>query len=95
MQYVYVQEDKESIFCMGIYDDLYTAIGHVMEEIWEFKENYKDKGSVYKTTELYDLEGDSGWGITVTYKAPTWKKSYKQNHYILKHWQKEDEEHAA
>ena len=93
MQYAYIKQDDMTIFCMGVYDDIHTAIGYVMEEVWCFQESYKkDEGSVYEISSLYDLEGESGWGIEVTYKAPTWDEARKEYHYILKHWNEEEKD---
>ena len=71
MKYVLVEVDDISsggVFLLGIYDNIYTAIGHAMKQIWEFGESYKNDGDTFEYSEFYDAEGDCGLVCEVKYK---------------------------
>lgn len=55
-------------FCDGIYDDYCEALGHAMDDIFEFKESYKGEGDIFTFTDPELMEGDGGQCITVTFK---------------------------
>lgn len=77
------EHDSGGMFCLGIYDDHKTAVGAIMESLWDFKAGYKSEGSIFEHTELNMMEGSCGEVMTVKYKAPSWKKLNEQYYYVL------------
>lgn len=79
-KYVLVEQDEDGhggIFCMGIYDNVYTAIGYAMTRIWEFGENYKGEGDIFKYSEFEETEGEAGLFSAVEYKKACWTNMAK------------------
>lgn len=71
---VILEHDDGGIWSYGVFNDCRTAIGAVMEEIWTEEEDFKkdktkNKYVEYSYTAPYDLEGDAGIGISVTWKT--------------------------
>lgn len=82
-QFVVVSQNDDGMWCHGIFDDYYTALGHVMEMIWEFKESYKGEGDSFEFTEAYYMEGDGGYCVHVKFKHSGWEKECEEFYYIL------------
>lgn len=90
-QYVVVSEsDDGAHFCLGIFNNYKTAIGEIMEHIWDFKESYKDEGDMFEITDPYDMEGEGGWCITITYKSKHWEHEPCKEHYMVLYHTVED-----
>lgn len=73
-------------YVMAIYDNYYTALGRVMAEIEDFKNEYKDDGDYFKVGDIDYLgsEGaDCGQYIEIKYKYSSWRKGEKEYWYIL------------
>lgn len=87
--------DGGGIFCLGIYDDIHTAIGHAMTEIWDFGSNYKKEGDSFEYSPFEPTEGDAGYVSVVKYKAACWThidKPYEDYYFILEHTEEEPNE---
>ena len=88
-QWVVVEEDDGGdVFCLGIYNDIYTAIGYAMSHIWEFEESYKKDGDFFEYTHFEELDCESGFFCEVKYKAWCWthmKEPLKDTYFILEH----------
>ena len=78
----------DGIFCLGIFHDYRTAVGEVMERVWEFKESYQNEGDVFEYSEFEGIE--DGAMMTVKFKAACWKEECEERYYILRA-EKEDE----
>ena len=72
-------------FCDGIYDDYCEALGHAMNDIFQFKENYKDDGDTFTFTDPELMEGDGGECITVTFNSKNASKEQVRDVMILYH----------
>ena len=84
MKYVTVnQQDNGGTFCMGIFSNYKTAIGDVMDHIWDFQTSYQDEGDTFEISAPYTLEGGGGTGIKVTFKAAIWESACSEYYYIL------------
>ena len=83
-KYVVVEDhDGSGMFCLGVFNDYRTAIGEIMNSIWQFQESYKKEGDIFKYTEPYVMEGDAGEAIEITFKAYCWKEEMKHYCYVL------------
>lgn len=71
------------MFCLGIFKDYRTAVGEIMESIWDFKDSYKNEGDVFEYSEPETMEGECGEVMTVRYKHSSWKEECKHYYYIL------------
>lgn len=71
------------MLCLGIFKDYRTAVGEIMESIWDFKDNYKNEGDIFEYTEPEIMEGEGGEIMTVRFKRSSWKEERKQYYYIL------------
>jgi len=71
------------MFCLGIFKDYRTAVGEIMNSIWDFKDDYKNEGDVFEYSEPKMMEGDCGEVITVRFKYHTWDNECKHYYYIL------------
>ena len=87
-KFVLIEEADAGMFCLGIFKDYRTAIGEVMERVWEFKESYQNEGDVFEYSEFEGIE--DGAMMTVKFKAACWKKECEERYYILRA-EKEDE----
>ena len=84
MKYVTInQQENGGTFCMGIFNNSKTAIGDVMDHIWDFQTGYQDEGDTFKIVGPYTLPDGGGTGFQVTFKAKSWKDSCKEYYYIL------------
>ena len=89
MKYV-VAEDLSGggVFCLGIYDNYHTALGHIITEILDFKKSYQGDGDFFEYTDPYRMEGDGGDCIAVKFKAACWthkEEPETEYYYILFH----------
>ena len=83
-KYVAVEDqDGSGMFCLGIFYDHKTAVGAIMEEIWDFRQSYQEEGCIFEHTELSMMEGEGGEIMTLRFKAPCWEKEMKYYYYIL------------
>lgn len=80
---VITQHDGGGLFCLGIVDDYDKALGIAMNNIFDFKRSYEDEGDIFSFSSPYDLDGDGGQAIPVTYKHSGWDKEYTDYYYIL------------
>lgn len=76
------QIDDGMYFC-GLESNYFTALGRVMNSIFEFKESYEDDGDEFSYTDPILMEGDGGEFIEVTFKGKTWESPEKERWYIL------------
>ena len=89
-QFVLIEEHGgDGIFCIGVFDDVEKAIGHAMNAIWDFQNSYKDEGDKFEISAPYDLEGDAGFGIDVTFKYSKWDHECTHHWYILDYTKEE------
>lgn len=93
-QYVLIEEDHDggNVFCLGIFDNVYTAVGYAMKRIWEFGESYRKYGDFFEYTPFEELGCECGWYCEVRYKAACWthmKEPRKDTYFILEHETKE------
>lgn len=78
IQYAVVQVSEDFVQCIEICTDIYQAIGHAYAFASDLVEDSEDgKGSV---TPLFDLEGQTGMGLTVRYG-----ENLEADIYILRH----------
>ena len=93
VKYVVIDEqDSGARFCLGIYDNYLTALGKVMDYIYDFKESFKDDNTDYfEFSDPYQLEGECGEGIEIKYKAGCWEHECKEYLFILYHHPDEEE----
>lgn len=84
-KYVAVNDAQGSgVFCLGVFDDYYTALGKVMCEVWQAKESYNEKeGDLFQHDEMGMMEGECGEIMTVKYKHRKWEKEHEEYYYIL------------
>ena len=83
-QFVAIEDHVDGgMFCLGIFDDYRTAVGEIMDSVWEFKENYRKEGDIFHYTEMENMEGDYGEVMTVTFKKNCWEKERHHYYYIL------------
>lgn len=80
---VHQYADESSIFCHGVFKQYNTALGDVMDDIFDFKTNYEDEGDIFEIGCPYELEGEGGEGIDVAYKKHHWNGEAKVSHYYL------------
>lgn len=93
MKYVLVEEDDPSyggIYCLGIYDSVYTAIGYAMTRIWEFGESYKKDGDIFEYSEFDEASGEEVLVCEVRYKHAGEANPSKDYFYILFYEEKEE-----
>lgn len=66
MKFVVIRYDEDLVYCLRICEDYYNAVGIAYDYACTLIEDNegREKGSV---TPLYDLEGQTGLGLTVTY----------------------------
>ena len=68
-------------FCTWVGDDVYGAIGRIMDSIWDFSDSYKDDGDEFHISEMYEIT--EGLQIDVTFKASSWENPSNESWYIL------------
>ena len=84
MSYVLISDEESGpVFCLGIYNSYYEALGVAMDNIFDFHRSYQGEGDEFDYTEPYELDGEGGVGIRMTYKAACWVKPEITNYYIL------------
>ena len=71
------------MFCLGIFKDYRTAVGAIMDNIWDLKDSYRGEGDVFEYSEPEMMEGECGEVITVRFKGSSWKEEFKHYYYIL------------
>lgn len=66
----------EELFCEGVFDNYYEAVGKMMSRIWEFSESYKDDGDEFEIGNpiLSETDGESE-KLIVKYRSHSWKES--------------------
>ena len=85
--YVLIDEHKDTIFCLGVSKDYEKMIGKMYLTADEWRGNYGEDYSV-KTSDLYELEGESGVGITITAESKTGSSETFEHHlYVLTHYE--------
>lgn len=62
-----IEDQGTTIFCLGVFKNAETALGRAMKEIFEYKEEYSGDNRRFDMSNLYELDGDSGWGIRITF----------------------------
>ena len=71
------------LFCLGIFDDHRTAVGEVMDSVWELKDCYRDEGDTFEYDDFEEMEGEGGLVMTVKYKDKSWDKAEYDYYYLL------------
>jgi hypothetical protein len=67
---VVIQTDDGASFCNGIYDDYRIALGVLMDSIFDVWENYdEDKGDYFKIGKPYEMDGEGGECINISYRS--------------------------
>ena len=81
-QYVVIT-DIDGLLVSGIFDDYDKAVGHVMVNLWEFSESYKEDGDWFKIgePEYYD----EGMHITVKFQSHYWEKPCEETYFVLEY----------
>ena len=88
IQFTVVQVSEDFVQCIEICTDIYQAIGHAYVFASDLVDGAEGgKGSV---TPLFDLEGQTGMGLTVRYG-----KNLETDIYILRHETDEEEDVMA
>lgn len=78
IQYAVVQVSEDFVQCIEICTNIYQAVGHAYAFAFDLVDGSEDgKGSV---TPLFDLEGQTGMGLTVRYG-----ENLEADIYILRH----------
>ncbi len=77
-------EDDGETFCEGVFDNYYTAVGKMMDRIWEFSESYKKDGDVFEINNpiVSDVDGESE-RVRIRFKSVNWEKEEFESWYIL------------
>lgn len=88
MKFVVIHYDEDFINCVGICGDYYKAVGIAYDYACSLIEDREDgaKGSI---TPLYELEGQTGLGLTVCYGD---ELQFKASVFILKHEEAEGDD---
>ena len=81
---VVTNRGTDGVFCRGVFKRYRTALGEVMDDIFDFQSNYQNDGDIFLVGTPYQMEGEGGECIEVTYKAMCWEKECKDEYYILK-----------
>ena len=84
IQYAVVQVSEDFVQCIEICTNIYQAVGHAYAFASDLVDGSEDgEGSV---TPLFDLEGQTGMGLTVRYG-----EKLEADIYILRHETDEEE----
>lgn len=72
-----------AIFCHGIYDNWYTALGFVMSRIFDEKQEFAGPDDIYEFDPPELSEGESGYVISIKSKKATDAKFFEESWLIL------------
>lgn len=65
----------DELFCEGVFDSYYEAVGQMMSKIWEFSDSYTKEGDEFEIgiPTISDTDGLSE-RLVVKYKSCNWEK---------------------
>ena len=85
VRWIVIWNPPNTIMSCGIYDNYFTALGHVMEEIFNSKSSYNYKGDYFKIGDLFPIdEADYGYSIRIEYKHEDQEEAEVEYYYILR-----------
>ena len=80
----------DGLFCLGIFDSPDEAISHMMMDIWEFQENYREERDEFLINPLIIRNDGGGAILEVRFKASCWDHFEKHTYHILNYENEED-----
>lgn len=75
--------DYSGMQCLGVFKDHRTAVGEVMDSVWDFKADYMDEGDIFEFGEFEEMDGEGGLVMTTKYKSADEEKMTYHYYYIL------------